>query len=110
MDALTDAIARGKLSVRDALQQHRPAVAALDPACVARAPHFSAVALLDAWRDRIMPQALRRDDRALWYCSPCHGSIQAASQLSDALYMSSPPTGPCPEILRLPLTHRCFPS
>ncbi|EOD19565.1 hypothetical protein EMIHUDRAFT_209163 [Emiliania huxleyi CCMP1516] len=89
VDALTDAIARGKLSVRDALQQHRPAVAALDPACVARAPHFSAVALLDAWRDRIMPQALRRDDRALWYCSPGHGSMQAASQLSDALYMSS---------------------
>lgn len=62
VDALTDGIAKGELTARELLRQHRPAVATADPAWDGRVPHFSTVALLDVWRDRIMPQALRRDD------------------------------------------------
>ena len=63
VDALTDGIAKGEVTARELLLQHRPAVAAAEPAWDGRVPHFSAVALLDVWRDHIMPQALRRDDR-----------------------------------------------
>lgn len=70
------------------------AAAAMDPASVtarALAPCFSAVALLDAWRDHIMPHALRRDETgtSIWYCPqplPADGNLQ---RLSYALYKSS---------------------